>query len=143
VGDGPWRKALEEQVSRLALEEKVHFLGYRGDVPDILGASDLFVLPSRYEAMPVVLLEAMAAGLPCVVTAVGDNSYLIEDGVTGRLVSPEDPTALAEVLEELISDPLRRGRMKAAARQKVQNFTSKNKINRIEWVYHEINEVNK
>lgn len=122
VGDGPQREALETRSRQLGLDANVRFLGFRSDVPDLLQASDVFVLPSRYEAMPMTILEAMAAGLPCVVTDVGDNAELVEDGVTGRVVPREAPGPLADALKELTSDRALRRVMGSAARQKAQQY---------------------
>ncbi|MGB9873305.1 MAG: glycosyltransferase, partial [Anaerolineae bacterium] len=123
IGDGPQRSMLETRARQLGLETRVQFLGWRYDVPDLLVASDIFVLPSRYEAMPMTILEAMAAGLPCVVTDVGDNALLVEDGVNGRVVSPEDPAALAGALRDLIQSPGARRVMGDAARRKAQHYS--------------------
>lgn len=138
VGDGPLQTALESHVRKLGLEGVVRFLGYRKDVPELLAASDLFVLPSRYEAMSISLLEAMAAGKPCVVTDVGDNARLIEQGSEGLVVPPEDETALAAALQRLLSDPSLRRAMGAAARQKARCYEVATMVQRIQAVYAEV-----
>jgi glycosyltransferase involved in cell wall biosynthesis len=105
-GDGPLRVELEEQARRLGLDATFH-----GDVPDLrdrLRELDLFVLPSRDENLPMALLEAMAAAVPVVATRVGGVPELIEDGVSGRVVSPERVEPLATAIAELLGDPERR-----------------------------------
>jgi glycosyltransferase involved in cell wall biosynthesis len=90
VGGGELENAVREQVAALGLQGRVRFLGMRADVADILRASDVFVLSSRWEGNPLSVLEAMAAGLPVVSTAVGGVPELVQEGVTGLLVPPND-----------------------------------------------------
>jgi glycosyltransferase involved in cell wall biosynthesis len=135
VGDGPQRTVLEAQSRQLGLEASVQFLGFRRDVPNLLKASDIFVLPSRYEAMPMTILEAMAAGLPSVVTNVGDNAFLVEHGVTGFVTPLEDPVALAEALRQLLADPALCHRMGESARQRVEAYSDLRMVQRIQEVY--------
>jgi glycosyltransferase involved in cell wall biosynthesis len=138
VGDGPLRSELEQYVAKENLGSIVQFLGYRSDVPEILQASDVFVLPSRYEAMPISLLEAMAAGLPCVVTSVGDNAKIVEDGTTGIVVPPENPEALATALRKMLADSEMRQAMGEAARKKAQEYSVERMAARIAEVYDEL-----
>jgi glycosyltransferase involved in cell wall biosynthesis len=138
VGDGPLRSELEQYVAKENLGSIVQFLGYRSDVPEILQASDVFVLPSRYEAMPISLLEAMAAGLPCVVTSVGDNAKIVEDGTTGIVVPPENPEALATALRKMLADSEMRQAMGEAARKKAQEYSVERMAARIAEVYEEL-----
>jgi len=105
VGDGPRGGELRELATTLGIRTQVDFLGHREDVPALLSAADVFVLPSRSEALPNSVIEAMAAGLPVIATAVGGLVELIDDGRTGRLVAPDDPVALASALESLIRAP--------------------------------------
>jgi len=115
VGDGPEEFALKDLAARTA--GRIHFLGARSDVADILPAFDLVVLPSKplVETLPLSVMEAMAAGRPVVATRVGALDELIEDGVTGRLVPPNDPGALAAALNDLLGDPAQRETLGAAA----------------------------
>jgi glycosyltransferase involved in cell wall biosynthesis len=83
------------------LEGRVHFLGVRRDVPQLMAAADGYLLSSAWEGMPVVLLEAAAVGLPVVATRVGGVAEVVEDGVSGFLVPPGDPTALAQAMEKI------------------------------------------
>jgi glycosyltransferase involved in cell wall biosynthesis len=121
VGEGPDRRAVEAEIGRLGLEERVRLVGERSDVPALLADSDLFVLSSRSEGLPVSVLEAMAAELPVVASSVGGLAELVVDGETGILVSPGDAEALAAALRRLSDDrDLRRtlgaaGRMRAEA----------------------------
>ena len=103
AGDGPDRAALEARASALGLDSRVRFLGHRRDVPALLAIADLFVLPSLYEGLPLSVLEAMAAGVPVVATAIGGTDELVSNA-TGTLVPPADPRALAEGIRALLAD---------------------------------------
>jgi len=116
VGDGPERAALEALAARLGVSGRVTFLGERSDVERLLPAMDVFVLSSREEGIPNALLEAMAAGRPAVATAVGGTPEVLEGGVTGWLVPPADPAAMAVALEQALGDPAEAARRGAAAR---------------------------
>ena len=91
----------------LGIGEKLRFLGLRDDIPQLLAASDISVLPSHEEGFSNVILESMAAGLPVVATKVGGNSEAVIDGVTGWLVPPKNPAAMAEKIVDLLHDPQR------------------------------------
>jgi len=118
VGDGPQRVFLEGEAARLGLGDQVRFLGFRRDVPDILAALDLAVLSSdpRQETLSVAALEAMSAGTPMVATRVGFMDEIVRDGVTGRLVAPRDPEALAGAMLDLLRDDAARREMGRRAR---------------------------
>lgn len=105
VGDGPCRAALLATVEHLGLEGHVRLLGEREDVPRVLGALDVFALPSIAEGISNTILEAMASGLPVIATRVGGNPELVEDEVTGVLVPPRDPPALASAITRYFDDP--------------------------------------
>lgn len=104
AGEGPQRLALEEQVSRRGLAPIVRFLGHIEHITRFYRMLDLFVLPSRHEGAPISLLEAMAAGVPVLATRVVGNADVVRDGVTGVLVEPERPDALAETAIRLLRD---------------------------------------
>jgi len=104
AGEGPHRPALVEQVTRMALTRRIHFLGARNDVPAILRTADVFAFPSRTEGLPNALLEAMAAACPIVATDVPGCRDLIRHGETGLLVPYGDPAALAGALGRLLAD---------------------------------------
>lgn len=120
VGDGPDRAALEARREALGLRDRVTFLGERADVERLLLGFDVFVLSSREEGIPNALLEAMAAGRPAVATAVGGTPEVMEAGVTGWLVPPEAPAALADALDEALTQPAEARRRGEAARRAVQ-----------------------
>jgi sugar transferase (PEP-CTERM/EpsH1 system associated) len=105
AGDGPCRGALHQRADSLGLTPRVRFLGERSDVPDLLRAMDVFVLPSIAEGISNTVLEAMATGLPIVATRVGGNPELVEDGVNGLLVPRSDVPALARALDRYLDDP--------------------------------------
>ena len=104
AGDGPERERLEGEIAARGLGDRLALLGHRSDVARLLAGADAFVLPSRHEGLPISLLEAMSAGLPCVATAVGGIPGLVEDGVSGLLVPPRDPAALAAALGRVVED---------------------------------------
>lgn len=118
VGDGPERPALERQLHAEGLDDAVEFVGERSDVSELLAGADAFVLSSRSEGMPLSVLEAMAAGLPVVATAVGGVPEVVVHDETGVLVAPGDAEALAAALARLIDDPELRRRLGSAGRSR-------------------------
>lgn len=139
VGDGGLRDSLETQAREMGLSGLVTFAGMRTDVPEILSALDVFVLPSLWEGMPNVLLEAMAAGLPVVATAVGGTPEVVVDGVTGLLVPPRDPAALAQAIATVLRDADVRRRMGEAGRERVERcFSLEEMVRRTEDLYEEL-----
>jgi glycosyltransferase involved in cell wall biosynthesis len=120
VGDGPDRGVVEDEIRRLGLEERVRLAGERSDVPALLADSDLFVLSSRSEGLPVSVLEAMAAELPVVASGVGGLAELVVDGETGILVPPGETRALAAALGRLVGDRELRRRLGAAGRARAE-----------------------
>jgi glycosyltransferase involved in cell wall biosynthesis len=123
-GDGTQRGELERQVRDAGLLGVVAFAGFRDDLDQWMPNADLFVLPSFTEGLPNVLLEAHAAGVPVVATAVGGTPELVLDGETGLLVPPDDPAALADRMTQLLADTALRRRMSQAARTRVrEQFT--------------------
>jgi glycosyltransferase involved in cell wall biosynthesis len=119
VGDGPLREHLRVQARALGVDDVVHFVGLRRDVPQVLPLFDVVALPSRNEGMGRALLEAQAAGIPVVASRVGGIPDVVEDGRTGVLVPPGDPRALAEALVTLLANPGLRAAMGRAAREAV------------------------
>lgn len=121
VGDGPLRNDLEDLRASLGLsQDEIRFTGRIDDPSDILRESDLFVLPSRAEGMSNSLLEAMATGLPCVVSAIGGNVDLIQPDLTGRLVAEANPEAWTEAILGIFRNPEAARRLGKAAREKVE-----------------------
>lgn len=124
IGDGPLRSALQNHVRARGLASRVHFLGERHDVAALLAISDMFVLPSLWEGLPMALIEAMAAGLPIVATNVSGTKQVMIAGETGLIVPPGNVAALAAAIIELLSDPIRAVAMGAAAHHRVERFFS-------------------
>jgi glycosyltransferase involved in cell wall biosynthesis len=120
AGDGPLRGAVETESRRRALEDRVRFLGQRGDVPRLLAASDVVVVPSLWESLPRVVLEAMALGRPVVASAVGGIPEAVLDGETGLLVPAGDPQRLAEVVVDLLRAPARRTALGEAGQRRAR-----------------------
>lgn len=118
VGSGEAREALEAQARELGVHQRVHFAGYRRDVARLLGALDVYVQPSRFEGMPNALLEAMAAGCPIVASAVDGNRELVDGGVHGWLVRPDDAAALANTVAAALRDRSEARRRGAAAQER-------------------------
>jgi glycosyltransferase involved in cell wall biosynthesis len=118
VGGGPELHSLLARAEALGVRHAFTFLGHRDDVPARMADGDIFVLPSRSEAFPNAVLEAMAAGLPIVASGVGGIVELIDEGVTGLLAAPGDAPALADRLCRLMNDPALASRLGDAARAK-------------------------
>jgi glycosyltransferase involved in cell wall biosynthesis len=116
VGDGPDYGSLNNLVKRKKLQEKVIFTGFRRDIPEILSITDIFVLPSLSEGLPIALLEAMAGGCACVVTDIG---LPIKDRETGLVVPPANPEILADRIDGLLTNPEYLNTLKVNARDYV------------------------
>jgi glycosyltransferase involved in cell wall biosynthesis len=117
VGDGPERAALQSMASALQIGDCVHLVGWRDDVASLLAGFDVLAMPSRSEGYSLALVEAAAAALPLVATAVGGNPEIVQPGKTGLLVPDDDALALADALARLASDVGLRERLGDAARQ--------------------------
>ena len=106
AGDGPLKEKIQEQATKAGLDDSVHFLGRRDDIPKLLRAMDTFVLPSiGSEGMPLVILEAMAAGVPCIASSLSGIPEVINSSDVGFLVPPRDENALAEAMVTLANMP--------------------------------------
>ena len=139
AGDGPLRARLEARARELGVAERCIFLGHRSDIAELLAAADLFVLPSLYEGLPVSVLEAMAAGRPVVATAIGGTDEAVTHELTGLLVPPSDPGALASAIRRLRSDPALAGRLAAAGRERVEReFSSLATAGSVMRIYDEL-----
>ena len=122
AGDGPRRDYLGERIATTGLQEKIHLIGHREDVPDILGAMDVFALPSyANEGVPQAIMQAMAMELPVVSTTIGAIDEAVEDGVTGFLVPPENVELLKAKLAALLANDALRQKMGTAGRQRAES----------------------
>lgn len=119
AGSGPQREYLEAEAERRGVADRVRFLGFQADVQPVLDALDVFAMPSRCEALPYALLEAMATELPAVAAAVGGIPEVIVPGETGFVVPPRDASALAAALRKLLTDEALRTRTGVAGRERV------------------------
>jgi len=139
AGEGPERVALESQALRLGCARRVHFLGQRDDVADLLEACDAFVLPSRAEGLGVAALEAMACGRPVVASAVGGLAEAVGHEQCGLLVPPDDAAALSAALGRLLGDaPLARRLGEAGAARAAERFDAKTMVAGYEALYREV-----
>jgi sugar transferase (PEP-CTERM/EpsH1 system associated) len=120
VGDGPSRAAIEQAVAETSLHSQVDLLGARNDVPELLRAMSLFVLPSLAEGISNTILEAMATGLPVIATRVGGNADLVHDGVTGMLADAGDWHSMGRHIAAYASDPSRLASHGRAARARAE-----------------------
>jgi glycosyltransferase involved in cell wall biosynthesis len=139
VGKGPMRHYLDEFGRHLRCDSTVHSLGHCDDVPEILQAADVFVLPSRYEGCSNGVLEAMATGLPVLASDVGGNPELIRSNYTGWLVPPDDPGRLGETLLSILLDRTARQRVGLAARDDVERrFALNDWVDRWQHLYRQV-----
>lgn len=139
VGEGPCRKDLENLVEDLGMEEEIEFWGARHDIPKILSALDIMVVPSRWAGFELTLAEAMAAGVPVVASKVGPIPEVIADGETGILVPAEDPKALADAVIQLLGDSSLRKRMGEAGKKRVlEKFTVQKMVSQYEALYERL-----
>jgi glycosyltransferase involved in cell wall biosynthesis len=139
IGDGPRRPELEQMVRDHGLSDRIRFLGLRHDVADLLNLADIFVLSSHSEGLSCSILEAMAAGLPVVATAVGGNPELVMNGVNGYLVPPADSLSLSARLSELIANSDRRQAFGVASRQLAeQKFSIHHMVEQYVRLYREV-----
>ncbi len=139
VGDGPDRQKLELCSVSLGLKNRVRFLGRRTDVPQLLAGADLFVLASRWEGMPNVVLEAMASGLPVVSTRVEGTTELLAEGQTGWLVPANDPAALAERIAAVLASPETAIAVGVTAQQSVKSqFTTESMVGKYTALYRQM-----
>lgn len=138
VGEGPLKGELQQQVAKAGIGQSVHFLGQRSDIPELLRAMDVFVLPSiGSEGMPRVILEAMAAGVPCIASVVGGIPEIITNNETGFLVPPKNEEALTKAMIELAKMPeKKRQKLVDNTRQKVYScYSHKVVIRKLENIY--------
>lgn len=119
IGDGGMRADAEKRIAELGIESSIRLLGWRDDVAQLLPLADLLVLPSRWEGMPLVLLEAQACGLPVVASDIPGNHHCVSNEVDGLLVSLDEPGGFGRAIATLLNEPERRQEMGRAGRRKV------------------------
>jgi glycosyltransferase involved in cell wall biosynthesis len=138
VGEGDDRPALEAAVRERGLHASIVFTGFRADIPEILMGSDALLLPSRVEGFGYVLVEAMAAAIPCIASNVSSIPEIVEDGVTGILHAVGDSGAIAEAIIAILSDRARARAMgEAGARIAREKFTFGRMLDQVEQVFFE------
>jgi glycosyltransferase involved in cell wall biosynthesis len=123
-GADAYKREVLEIVEKKGMQGRFSFLSWRKDVPEILASSDIFCHPASIEAFGMVILEAMASGLPVIATEVGEIPDMVEQGVSGRLVEAGDSHALATAIAELATDDAARKRMGQAGRARVRSLYS-------------------
>ncbi len=138
VGEGERRQAIERERARLGLEPRVHLLGFREDVRELIAQFTIFVLPSSHEGMGTSLLEAQALGVPIVASRVGGIPEVVTDGVTGRLVEAGDAEGLATALIETLQQPERSAEWAARGRESVRALSADRMVERTIDVYQSL-----
>jgi len=139
IGDGPRRAEIEALARSLGIADAVEITGHHDDVAPLLARAEIALLATDYEGWPLVLMEAMAAGLPVVATAVGGVPEIVEDDRTGILTPPDDPGALAAALERLLSDSaLARTMGEAGAARAVERFDRTRTVERLMALYESL-----
>ena len=131
IGDGPERPACEDLTRHLGISGHVRFLGERGDVPRLLSAIDLVLMPSQSEGLGLAAIEALAAARPVIAFAVGGLPEVVVDGLNGRLVPPGDCEAFAEAVIETLQDPGRRFSYARGAASSAEGFGLEAHIERL------------
>ena len=139
AGDGPMRAPLEELAQRLGVANRVRLLGYRKDLAQVLKALDLFVLASVHEGMPNALMEAMAQGVPCVVTPVGGVAELVRNGESGVVIDRSAAEPIARAIAALMDAPATAARLGQAGRHHMQeSFSVQENVRRFEELYQRL-----
>ncbi len=138
AGDGPLRGEVEELIGELGVGSRVRLLGWREDVPALLGAADLFLLTSRWEGLPQSFGQAMAAGLPIVATDVDGAPEAVEEGITGFLRPPGDVRGLANALLRLLRSPKERDRIGEEARVRASRFSEERMLDTLDRFYAQL-----
>jgi glycosyltransferase involved in cell wall biosynthesis len=139
VGDGPRRTALERFADQLEIRPIVHFLGHRSDATRLMSAIDILALPSKFEGLPNVVLEAMMASKPVVATRIGGTNEVVVEDVTGVLVPVRDPLGLARGLRRLLAEPDVARQMGEAGRQRaIEHYSVAALVDRYARLYEEV-----
>jgi glycosyltransferase involved in cell wall biosynthesis len=136
AGRGRQKEPLQQLAGELGIADRVHLLGHRDDIPDLLAAADVFVMPSLWEGLPLAILEAMFAGKPVIASAISGIPEAIESGVQGLLVPGGDAPALTGALRQVLTDPARRAALGAAGRRRAEaEFTIEHMTDAYERLY--------
>jgi len=135
AGDGPEREAISKLISEFGLMSCVLLLGMRQDIPELMNMIDIYCLPSFFEGLPFSLIEAMAAGLPCVATNVEGNREIVCDFHNGMLVESNNPEELANALQKLSIDKTLRAALGGQAALDVRELSFENMIKKYEEVF--------
>ena len=138
AGQGQRFDEIDRLVAERGLDETVRLLGYRDDVHDVLAASDLLVLSSDHEGLPVAVMESLALGIPVVATAVGGLPEAITHDVEGLLVAPRSPIELADAVERVATDADLRARLGSGAAERGDEFDASAAVARLEKIYREV-----
>lgn len=137
-GEGPNLDNLRKLVEKLKIKDKVHFLGYRKDIKELFMISDIFIFASKREGLPRVTMEAMASGLPCIVSKIRGNTDLIQNGVNGYLFNPSDIEDLKNKIMEIVNDNNLYKQMKVANLKKIKQYDVNLIEKKIELIYSKI-----
>ena len=138
AGDGPLDEALKDLSRELGVEKQIHLLGFRRDVYRLSSAADLFLFSSRQEGLSVSVMEAMACGLPIVASSIRGNTDLIDPGLGGFLVEPDDAAGFADGIRRILADPDSRKRMKAHNLEKIRNYISGAVLDQMALLYESV-----
>lgn len=138
AGNGDLREHLEHIIATLGLVDRVKLLGFRSDVKELYGAADIFVFPSFREGLPMALMEAMASGLPCVVSKIRGNIDLIEDGVNGFYCNPFDANSIAEKIHLIQNNKILSEHFSESSKEKIKSFDISNIIQIVQEIYQDI-----
>ena len=144
VGTGELEGMVKDFIAKFNLEKRIHLLGFRNDIPDLLKTFDIFLLPSLWEGFGIVLIEAMASGKPIVATNASSIPEIVENGRNGILVTPENAEAISDALKKLISEPeLRIKFVKEGLKIVQEKFTIDRMINDYKKIFHELLNIKK
>ncbi len=139
VGDGELRDELKDSPAARSLGERLHWAGFRRDIPDVCVASDVVVLTSDNEGTPVSLIEAQASAVPVVSTQVGGVAFVVRDGETGLLAAADDHRGLAQAVAEVLDDPVLARRLAAAGRDHARRiFTIDRLVDDVDALYRDL-----
>jgi glycosyltransferase involved in cell wall biosynthesis len=139
AGDGPSQQELIQQSESLGIKDTVHFLGMRNDIPLLLAASDVLVLPSLYEGFGLAIIEAMFAARPVICTDAGGPREIVQHGITGLLVPPANVNALAKAIKQILNDPAQAAIMGCVGRTNAAvKFTIQRMVAETEAIYDQL-----